>query len=1537
MNPPGSRKTIPLLFFLLFYLLFHISQPEVYAQKSKRSLDAAQLQALQELNNSSRPDWHVRFTSDRPVPSFLIGGTTAPIPAEPGEAGKRFLNLTRGIFRIRDAREEFVCRSVRADNLGGHHVRLDQRVGELPVFGAQMVVHSDAAGRVWMANGTYYPNDAGGSAPGISAQRAIAGAMKDLDIVPADLAGPDSCTLGFFPVEGSLRLAYRVVLATAGAKAGFHEMVCYVDAGSGAILLSYDNVNYSETATTGIGYGTGDIRRDLRLTRSETVSGNVYYLKDISLRWGMDGQMGYDQSISVYDARSSLIGDISEVEDLALLESYGDSVFKGNKTVQAAVDAFSFLGIVYNYYLQVHGWNSWDGNGSTINAVVNLGDDEWVNNACWWGYRRSMFFGLGDGYEYYPFSAALDVVAHEFQHAVTASSADLRYESQSGAINESFSDFFGAMIDRDDWLMGEDLYSRGGFIRNIANPPETGYPDHMSRYKDLPVTRDGDWGGVHWNMLIPCKAYYLMSEGGTFEGVEVAGFGKDKLELLLFYTLTNILVPTSSFEDCRQATVQAANILYSDDPAVAQSVERAWAAVGVGSLVEDSPELLPPKNLVLRLKERGVELNWLSPAGEATAGVEVSGTVRREDAGPVANTLVVLQDKRVRDNKFTTLASSSGAFQFSSVPHGMYFLTVLLDLNGNSKFDPDDWQGFLDQDGDSVPDSLSVDSDLAGLSITMHPFASLGTGTVSGRVARIDGGSVAGGVVYLIEQGEGGYETEDLYLQSLGADGSFSFANVTPGNYTSLAWYDSDSDGEYSEGDFFGYIDENSDQEPDVLDIASGETISGISITMFEVSLTAEEVEPNDWFSLADQVNVGGGIKGAVYPADDFDTFVFYVDQAAAIEIDLDARSIGSPLDAGIGLFDESGALLAVDYYADGKDPGLVYDFTSPGTYYIGVGCDLSTGNYELRLSRVNGLASGVSGAGDPVVPGDVMHDPLAALGREAADSRHPAAELDPLALVRKRGMQALQPSGLGLLNTLFGTPSGSSAVQPGEQTGETPSGYKIYRSISANFEIDQYYLVAEVSGTTWIDRNVVNRQTYYYKATAVYPGGESGPSNTAQILFQFADQPGIAVSDTAIGFGTVALDSSSRKTIVVRNVGAAQLEVSSILSDNQAFLPVVTSFFLSPGASRLVEVVFRPTETGSYQGSLSIFSNDYGNPRRSVTLYGEAVVRTLGLLGDVNMDGAVNILDALIILSHLSGLALPQGVDLGLGDIDNNGGIDAADVNLILAYTVGLPTPYPVGRVPGSETGIALAAVRPARSSPQTLSAVSVIRPAGSAGDGYLGYALPLPESVASRPSNAAAWVFEATWDASLLSFEGVKAETSPACLLQVNAVKGGSLLLAVLCTGSPGQEAEILLSFRPLRGLSSPGPAVAVRWVEMYDGSFELCGPGPDNGLQRNVLPGPGELALDQNQPNPFNPSTAIRFRIPEAGGFPSATHLEIYSLRGRKIKTLVNQTLMPGNYTVIWDGTDEQGRQASSGVYFFRLRHGPSQLTRKMILMK
>ncbi|HEX9705325.1 MAG TPA: M4 family metallopeptidase [Gemmatimonadales bacterium] len=224
--------------------------------------------------------------------------------------------------------------------------------------------------------------------------------------------------------------------------------------------------------------------------------------------------------------------------------------------------AHTFLGNTYDYFAGTHTRDSYDNAGAALVSSVHYSVN--YQNAFWDGTQ--MVFG--DGF------AVKDVTAHELTHAVTERTANLEYRWQSGALNESFSDIFGAMVDRDDWRMGEDLPI--GAIRDMENPGAFNQPGHASNW----VATCSDNEGVHTNSGIPSKAF-----------VNVAGsIGKGDTERIFYRALTAYLHPQSTLEDARAAALQAAEDLFGPASTQAQAVTSGFNAVGLNGSFQ------PPAN-----------------------------------------------------------------------------------------------------------------------------------------------------------------------------------------------------------------------------------------------------------------------------------------------------------------------------------------------------------------------------------------------------------------------------------------------------------------------------------------------------------------------------------------------------------------------------------------------------------------------------------------------------------------------------------------------------------------------------------------------------------------------------------------------------------------------------------------------------------------------------------------------------------------------------------------------------------------------------
>jgi Zn-dependent metalloprotease len=254
----------------------------------------------------------------------------------------------------------------------------------------------------------------------------------------------------------------------------------------------------------------------------------------------------------------------------------------------AVNEAFDGAAATYDFYRDVFDHDSVDGRGAELVSSVHYGVD--VDNALWNGVQMVYGDGSGELFARGALTRAIDVIAHELTHGVTQYTAGLAYSRQSGALNEHFSDAFGALVkqrlagesaEEADWLIGEGVLAPGlGAALRSLKAPGTAFrldrqPATMDGYVDLPDDGDprNDNGGVHINSGIPNHAFYLVA-------TKIGGPAWERAGTIWYRTLTERMEPRSQFADLAQATADVARGLYGAG-AELRAVQEAWAEVGV--------------------------------------------------------------------------------------------------------------------------------------------------------------------------------------------------------------------------------------------------------------------------------------------------------------------------------------------------------------------------------------------------------------------------------------------------------------------------------------------------------------------------------------------------------------------------------------------------------------------------------------------------------------------------------------------------------------------------------------------------------------------------------------------------------------------------------------------------------------------------------------------------------------------------------------------------------------------------------------------
>lgn len=202
-----------------------------------------------------------------------------------------------------------------------------------------------------------------------------------------------------------------------------------------------------------------------------------------------------------------------------------------------------------------------------------------------------MVFGDGDNDLFKDFTIPVDVIGHELTHGVTQYTANLDYQGQSGALNESVSDVFGVLIkqyalghtaDQADWLIGADLLGpnvTGTALRSMK-APGTAYDDDVlgkdpqpAAMKDYVKTTD-DNGGVHINSGIPNHAFYLAATA-------IGGKAWERAGQVWYDVLTGgELTHTATFADFAALTIKAAQARFGAG-AEHEAMVKAWTQVGI--------------------------------------------------------------------------------------------------------------------------------------------------------------------------------------------------------------------------------------------------------------------------------------------------------------------------------------------------------------------------------------------------------------------------------------------------------------------------------------------------------------------------------------------------------------------------------------------------------------------------------------------------------------------------------------------------------------------------------------------------------------------------------------------------------------------------------------------------------------------------------------------------------------------------------------------------------------------------------------------
>jgi Zn-dependent metalloprotease len=401
-----------------------------------------------------------------------------------------------------------------------------------------------------------------------------------------------------------------------------------ISAQTGAVIKQWDSLQ----TVTGVGHSqyNGDV------PIQTTLSGSTYKMLD-STR-GTGGTFGgmaitnanhspesNPQAGSIYTNTTNTWGD-------------GQNYISGGSTTNAngqtaAVNALWGLMNTYDTMKNVMGWSSLDGNNTATYIAVHV--DNNYDNAFYESGCKCMY--IGDGSSFYSLGS-IDVIGHEMGHGVTDATSNLTYSGESGGLNESSSDINGEMVEAyarnggtgsvipagNDWMMGVEISKTGQPLRWLWKPSKDGSS------KDAWSSTLGSLN-PHYSSGPNNRMFYFLSQGSnsssssekysqylTKQPLAMTGIGNDKAYRIWFKTNTTKLTASSNYADARTKMIQSAEELYGVGSAESIAVKRAYAAINVGSDVDE----IGASGVSITTQPNNVTV---APGGTATFSVAATG------------------------------------------------------------------------------------------------------------------------------------------------------------------------------------------------------------------------------------------------------------------------------------------------------------------------------------------------------------------------------------------------------------------------------------------------------------------------------------------------------------------------------------------------------------------------------------------------------------------------------------------------------------------------------------------------------------------------------------------------------------------------------------------------------------------------------------------------------------------------------------------------------------------------------------------------
>lgn len=573
---------------------------------------------------------------------------------------KNFFQEYYSYFGLTSAQDMVLKEEIVHKN-GNKSYRYCQQCNGVPILGATIILH-EKNGVVTYLNGLFVSNLTSSTGTLFTSEAAISLALEtvqatqyawqvnDLEQDLKTMKNDKNAT--YYPTPKLIfydqsysnnaqnyRLAYEIEVFSIQP---MNLHVFYIDAITGEIvkiIKKNQNVNVEVQAKT-------------RYNGIQTITVDSVAPTQFILRENSRGTGNGILTRSLNNAGSLMETPIDEAVDVIETDHFFD-------TDSVANNAHFGAEKTYDYYYEKFGRNSIDGNGQQLVSYVHLGQN--VENAMW--SEDAMFYG--DGAQGYPFTF-LTVCGHEITHGLTQNTANLIYEYESGALNEAFSDMFGAMIayyasDTLKWTIGDEINQT---FRNMANPNDYQNPDtYLGTYW---VTGADDNGGVHTNSGVANYWFYLLCQGG--QGINdngtafnVTPIGTAKAETIVFNLLTTQLIESSDYHDTYELSLIVTEDLYGECSPEVYAVADAWKAVGIGYAFSDTnvyvTDILAPATdcALSNAEEVRLQFTYNSCDMPLPAGTDILVRLLVDQSTEIFDTITLQNDVQPAENVELTL------------------------------------------------------------------------------------------------------------------------------------------------------------------------------------------------------------------------------------------------------------------------------------------------------------------------------------------------------------------------------------------------------------------------------------------------------------------------------------------------------------------------------------------------------------------------------------------------------------------------------------------------------------------------------------------------------------------------------------------------------------------------------------------------------------------------------------------------------------------------------------------------------------------